>query len=163
MLDGAVAGHDIDPPAPSRNMIQRGTVFGEMQGMDRPVEHVDRRDQHDPRRDSGKRSGRDERIERFARKDAAVAALRQPLRQREHEIEAELFGAEREIAIVVERPRRRARQGRRAPATSLDRQEQAKQQRLLQRFRQRTFRKLAGARKDWPANDVARLVHYGHI
>ncbi|WP_214279251.1 hypothetical protein, partial [Escherichia coli] len=28
---------------------------------------------------------------------------------------------------------------------------------------QRTFRKLAGARKDWPANDVARLVHYGHI
>ncbi|MND83432.1 hypothetical protein D3C80_752960 [compost metagenome] len=63
VLNGAVAGDDIDAPAPLGDMIQRSAIFGEMQRMQRPVKHMDGGDQQNALRHRRHGTERDEAVE----------------------------------------------------------------------------------------------------
>jgi hypothetical protein len=147
MLDRTVAGHHVDPPAAAGDVVERGSEFGEMQWTPRPVEHMHRRDQQDAAGHCGERAHRDEGVECRAIEHAAIAALGQPLRQPEYEIEAEGFCPLRQHLVVIEGPGRRPRQGGRAPSARLDRQEETEQQRLGKGLGERAIRKVRRHRK----------------
>jgi hypothetical protein len=73
-----------------------------------------------------------------------MAVLAEPLREPEHQIEAEVLGLAREARVVVEAPVGRARQRGHRPAAALDRQEQAEHQRLFECARQRAIGEFGG-------------------
>jgi len=84
----------------------------------------------------------------------AVAALAEPLGEAEHEVESQLLGADGAFGVVLEVPRRPARQRRRAPRALLERDEQPQHQRLPPGALQR--RETIGAR------EIGRSAHAWH-
>jgi hypothetical protein len=119
-------------------------------------------DQVDARGDRGQRRGGHERVQRVAVEHAAIAALGQPLRQREHQVEAERLGLEHEVAVVLEAPVCRARQRGGTPAAGLDGQEQAEQERLLQGLRVGTVGELGRGREPVDADQFAGAMGEDH-
>ena len=49
MLDCAVAGHDVDSPSTLGDVVKRCTVFGDVERVKWPVEHVHCADEQDAR------------------------------------------------------------------------------------------------------------------
>ncbi len=142
VLHLAVAGDDIDAPAPARDMVQGRTPLGQVQRVQRAVEHMDGRDQHDAPGDRGQRGRGGKRIQRIPVEHPAIAALGQPLRQRKHQIESQVFRLQHQVLVVIKAPVGAARQGRGTPAARLDRQKQAQQNGLRKGLRQGAVRKI---------------------
>jgi hypothetical protein len=59
-----ISGHHVDPPTPTRDVVDCCAKLGNVEGMPRAEQHVDRRDQQDPLGHRAERRYRDERIER---------------------------------------------------------------------------------------------------
>jgi len=96
------------------------------------VKDVDGRDEQDAFGQRGEPGRDDQRIGRHLTELhlPAVATLAQPLREAEHEVEAQLLGTHGAPGIVVERPAGVSWGRRRTPRARLDGQEQAQHQRL---------------------------------
>ena len=141
---GHEPGHDVETPPAVGDVVDGRAELGEIKRMPRPVEHVDGRDEKDALGDHGERGRGDERVERLLAKpdSSAGAAFSHPLREPEGQIESQRLGALGEPGVIVELPRRAARQARWRPAAALDRQEQPEEQRLLHDARERRIRKL---------------------
>src|SRR5471032_314463 len=82
-----------------------------------------------------------------------MTVFAQPLSETENQVEAERLGMARETRVVLEGPVGRARQGRHGPTAALDRQEEAKHQRLGERTRKRAVRETGGRRNRHNAPD----------
>jgi len=88
--------------------------------------------QHDAAGDRRHRGERDEAVQCLTVQHAAIAAFWQPLRQAEHEIEAQALRLTHQVGVVVEAPVGGARQFGRTPPAGLDGQEQSQHQWLTQ-------------------------------
>jgi hypothetical protein len=162
VLDRPVAGDHVDAPAAAGDMIERRPEFRQVQWMPRAVQHMHGRDQHDLLGEPCQGRRRYEAVQRLAVEDAAIAALGQPLGQCEDQIEAEFLGPQRQGLVVVETPVGRPFKRRLRPAASLDRQEEAEENRLLERLRQGAFRKIGRSGEFWQADDRSGWVLNGH-
>ena len=139
-----VAGHQVQAPTAFADVVQGGAELGQMQRMPRAVKYVQGGDQQDSLGHRRQCCLGDKGVQRLIviTNIATVAALAQPFGQGEHQIETQRFGAQGQLAVVVECPGGAARQSRRAPATRLHRQEQAQKQRLFEGTGQRAFREI---------------------
>jgi len=140
----AMPGHQVQPPAALADVIQGGAEFGQVQRVPGAVEHMQSGDQQDSLSHRRQRCLGDKRVQRLVvvTDVAPIASLAQPFGEGKHQIEAQRFGAQGQLAVVVEGPGGAAWQCRRAPAPGLHRQEQAQKQRLLKGTGQRAFRKI---------------------
>ena len=154
VLDGCLAeapvfamtmpGHQVQPPAALADVIQGGAELGQVQRVPGAVEHMQGGDQQNPLGHRRQRRLGDKGIQRLVvvTDIAPVAALAQPFGEGKHQVKAQRFGAQGQLAVVVEGPGGAAWQRRRAPAAGLYGQEQAQKQRLFKGTGQRAFRKI---------------------
>ncbi|MNU95474.1 hypothetical protein D3C71_854900 [compost metagenome] len=140
MLNGAVAGDDVDAPSSSSNVIQRRAIFGEMQRMQRPIKHMDGGDQQNALRDRRHGAERNEAVERGF---AIITTLGQPLRSAESNFETKLFRTLHQFDVVIEGPAVAGRQAGEIDVLQIE--EQAQHQRLLYRAAERAVLEIGRA------------------
>jgi len=116
-----VAGHDVEPPAAAADVVDGRAELGEMQRVP-AVQDVHGRDEQDALGERCEPGRDDQRIGRHLAELhlPAVAALAQPLRKAEHEVEAQFLGTNGAPGVVVEGPAGVPGSRRRAPGTRLD-------------------------------------------